>query len=75
MKNVAILLSGRGSNFMALADAIDRGELPARIVAVISKPCRSSRSGRGSEERLPDSFYFLLRQVQEGIRWGGSGQT
>ena len=36
MKNVAILLSGRGSNFMALADAIDRGEIPARIVAVIS---------------------------------------
>ena len=36
MKNVAILLSGRGSNFMALADAIDGGEIPARIVSVIS---------------------------------------
>lgn len=36
MKNVAILLSGRGSNFLALSDAIERGEIDARIVAVIS---------------------------------------
>ena len=33
---LAILLSGRGSNFEALADACDRGELPARIVLVLS---------------------------------------
>jgi phosphoribosylglycinamide formyltransferase 1 len=33
---LAILLSGRGSNFEALADACDAGELPARIASVIS---------------------------------------
>jgi phosphoribosylglycinamide formyltransferase-1 len=33
---IGILLSGRGSNFAALAAAIERGELPARIVAVLS---------------------------------------
>jgi phosphoribosylglycinamide formyltransferase-1 len=33
---LAILLSGRGSNFEALADAVDSGALPARIVSVIS---------------------------------------
>ncbi|MDX6766991.1 MAG: phosphoribosylglycinamide formyltransferase [Candidatus Methylacidiphilales bacterium] len=33
---VAVLGSGRGSNFLALADAIDRGEIPARIVLVAS---------------------------------------
>ena len=36
MKNVAILLSGRGSNFLALSDAIEQGELPAKIVLVVS---------------------------------------
>ena len=36
MKNVAILLSGRGSNFLALSDAIEAGTIPARIVLVVS---------------------------------------
>jgi phosphoribosylglycinamide formyltransferase-1 len=33
---IAILLSGRGSNFLALHEAIERGELPAEIVLVAS---------------------------------------
>lgn len=33
---VAVLLSGRGSNFEALAEGCRRGEIPAAIVAVIS---------------------------------------
>ena len=36
MKNVAILLSGRGSNFLALSDAIEAGEIPAQIILVVS---------------------------------------
>jgi len=36
VKNVAILLSGRGSNFLALSDAIEAGQIPARIVLVVS---------------------------------------
>src|SRR5882762_8765881 len=37
MKNLGILLSGRGSNFVAIADSIDAGRLPnARIGIVIS---------------------------------------
>ncbi|MDA2933867.1 phosphoribosylglycinamide formyltransferase, partial [Acidobacteria bacterium AH-259-D05] len=36
MKNVAILLSGRGSNFLALSDSIEAGEIPAKIALVIS---------------------------------------
>lgn len=36
MKNVAILLSGRGSNFLALSDAIEAGDIPARIAIVVS---------------------------------------
>ena len=37
MKNLGILLSGRGSNFLAIADSIDAGRIPnARIAIVIS---------------------------------------
>jgi len=36
MKNLGILLSGRGSNFEAIARNVDAGRIPARISAVIS---------------------------------------
>jgi len=37
MRNLGILLSGRGSNFVAIADSIDAGRIPgARIAIVIS---------------------------------------
>lgn len=37
LKNIGILLSGRGSNFVAIADSIDAGRIPnARISVVIS---------------------------------------
>lgn len=36
MKNLGILLSGRGSNFMAIAGNVQRGMIPAKITAVIS---------------------------------------
>jgi phosphoribosylglycinamide formyltransferase 1 len=36
-KNIGILLSGRGSNFVAIADSIDAGRIPrARIAVVVS---------------------------------------
>ena len=36
MINIAVLLSGRGSNFLAIQEAVARGEIDAEIVAVIS---------------------------------------
>jgi len=37
MKNLGILLSGRGSNFVAVADSVDAGRIPgARVAVVIS---------------------------------------
>lgn len=37
MKNIGVLLSGRGSNFVAIADSVDAGRIPdARIAVVIS---------------------------------------
>lgn len=36
MKNIGILLSGRGSNFEAIARHIEAGQIPAKIAVVIS---------------------------------------
>jgi phosphoribosylglycinamide formyltransferase-1 len=36
VKNVAILVSGRGSNMVALLGAMERGEVPGRCVLVVS---------------------------------------
>jgi phosphoribosylglycinamide formyltransferase-1 len=35
MHNLGILLSGRGSNFLAIADAIDSGKIPNTQIAVV----------------------------------------
>ena len=43
MKNVGILISGRGSNFRALSDAVEDGRIPARITLVLSN--RASAAG------------------------------
>ena len=51
MHNLGILLSGRGSNFLAIADSIDAGRIPdARIALVIANkeaPGVASASQRG----------------------------
>jgi phosphoribosylglycinamide formyltransferase-1 len=39
---IAILISGRGSNFVALAEAIERGEIPARIALVLSNEAEAA---------------------------------
>ncbi|HVZ61015.1 MAG TPA: phosphoribosylglycinamide formyltransferase [Terriglobales bacterium] len=36
LKNIGVLLSGRGSNFMAIAESVRTGKIPARIAVVIS---------------------------------------
>jgi len=33
---VGVLLSGRGSNFLAISDAVERGDVPAEIALVVS---------------------------------------
>jgi len=50
MKNLGILLSGRGSNFLAIADSIDAGRIPnARIAIVISN--RADALGLGAARK------------------------
>jgi phosphoribosylglycinamide formyltransferase-1 len=54
MRRLAILLSGRGSNFEAIADAVDSGRIPnARIVAVVSDVPGARGLVRARERALP----------------------
>ena len=49
MKRLGILISGRGSNFEAIADNVARGELDAEIAVVISnRPEARGSKSRGS---------------------------
>jgi phosphoribosylglycinamide formyltransferase 1 len=50
---IGILLSGRGSNFLALAGAIDRGEVPAEIGLVVSNVADAPGLGKARELGLP----------------------
>jgi phosphoribosylglycinamide formyltransferase-1 len=50
---VAILLSGRGSNFLALHGAMERGELGAEIVRVISNEPEAPGLQKARDLRLP----------------------
>lgn len=50
---LAVLLSGRGSNFLALAEATRRGELPAEIVLVLSNEPEAPGLARARELGLP----------------------
>jgi phosphoribosylglycinamide formyltransferase-1 len=56
LKKLGILLSGRGSNFEAIADAIQSGRLPAEIALVVSNradaPGLDSARRRGLTTRL-----------------------
>jgi phosphoribosylglycinamide formyltransferase-1 len=53
-RRIAVLLSGRGSNFEAIADAVESGRIPnAEIVAVISDVAEARGLARASERGLP----------------------
>jgi len=50
---VAVLLSGRGSNFVAIAEACARGEVPAEIVLVVSNKADAAGLERARERGIP----------------------
>jgi phosphoribosylglycinamide formyltransferase-1 len=50
---LGILLSGRGSNFLAIADSIDSGKLQAEIAVVISNRAEAPGLAAARERRLP----------------------
>ncbi len=69
-RRLAILLSGRGSNFEAIADAVDAGKIPdAEIVAVISDVPHAVGLARARERGLAvfpiDRAAFPSRRAHE----------
>lgn len=50
---LAVLLSGRGSNFESLADACGRGEVPARVVLVLTDRADAAGLGKARARGLP----------------------
>lgn len=68
-RKLAVLLSGRGSNFISIADAIERGEINAEIVTVISNkpetPGLEAARARGLRAIALDHATFESREVHE----------
>jgi len=68
MMRVAILISGRGSNMLRLADVIDSSTNRAQIILVAAnKPCQGleSAAGIGLPTQLVDRHDFADRSAQE----------
>lgn len=68
-RRVAVLASGRGSNFVAVAAAVARGDLPVHLAVVISDvadaPVRMEAERRG----IPFEFVDPLRAVDADGRY------
>lgn len=54
---LGVLLSGRGSNFVALADACQRGEVPAGISLVVSNRPGAAGLDRAAERGIPTAVF------------------
>ncbi len=53
---IGVLGSGKGSNFVAIADAIAAGKIPAEIAIVLSDVETSGILARASERKIPAQF-------------------
>jgi phosphoribosylglycinamide formyltransferase 1 len=53
LARLGVLLSGRGSNFVAIADAAARGELPAEVAVAISNQPGAAGLERARERGIP----------------------
>jgi phosphoribosylglycinamide formyltransferase 1 len=56
MKNLGILLSGRGSNFEAIARNVEAGKIPAKIAIVVSNREEAPGLARAREMALATRF-------------------
>ena len=68
-KRIAVLASGRGSNFQAIIDAIGAGTIPARCVALITDNPKAYAIERAGKAGIPvvviDYASFPSREVYE----------
>ncbi|MDO9237752.1 MAG: phosphoribosylglycinamide formyltransferase [Aquabacterium sp.] len=67
MKNIVILISGRGSNMEAIVDACGREQWPARIAAVVSNKATASglqfAASKGIATAVVDHKQFDTREA------------
>jgi phosphoribosylglycinamide formyltransferase 1 len=66
MKNLGILLSGRGSNFEAIARNVDAGKIPARIALVVSDREKAAGLERARQLGLEAVFIPAKGKDREG---------
>lgn len=68
-KRIAVLASGRGSNFQAVIDAIGSGDIPAQCVALITDNPKAYAIERAQKAGIPavivDFASFPSREVYE----------
>lgn len=68
-KRLAVLLSGRGSNFLAIQEASARGEVPADVVVVVSNKSDAPGLVKAREHRIPaygiDHRHYPTREAHE----------
>ena len=69
MKRIAVVASGRGSNFQAVTDAIRNGKIPAECVALITDNPKAYALERAKKAGVPctiiDYATFPSREVYE----------
>ncbi|PGH16062.1 phosphoribosylglycinamide formyltransferase [Helicocarpus griseus UAMH5409] len=71
---ITVLISGNGSNFQAVIDAIGAGELPAKIVRVISNRKDAYGLERAKKADIPAHYHNLLKYkkqhpaTEEGVK-------
>jgi len=69
MTRIIVLASGRGSNFQALVDASARGEIPGKLVALVTDNPDAYAIGRADSAGIPhavvDFRSFPSREVYE----------
>ena len=63
MIRLAVLISGNGSNLQALIDAIDAGQLDAKIVLVVSNRRAAYGLDRAEQAGIP-ALYFSLKSYR-----------
>jgi len=68
-RRLAVLLSGRGSNFLAIQEACERGDLPAEVVVVVSNKKDAPGIEKARAHRIPaysiEHKHYPTREAHE----------
>ncbi|MFH1542351.1 MAG: phosphoribosylglycinamide formyltransferase [bacterium] len=65
MLNIGVLISGKGSNLQAIIDASEQGEIPAKVVLVISNKADAYGLERAKKHNIPTA---VLKDESEMLK-------